>query len=81
MCNNTVIDYEVDTIGLRKAMIDNNIDTIEQFSAKTGVNRNTIAEVLSGKSYPSSMVMKKMAITLSMNFESAGRIFFKPKLA
>ena len=53
--------YKVDTKKLQKAMIDADIKTIEQLSELTGVNRNTLSDIINGKIFPSSMVMSKLA--------------------
>lgn len=73
--------HEVDTIELRKAMVNKGIVTIEDLAEKSGINRNTCSEVVNGKSYPSSMVMEKLKVTLGLTPEQAGQIFFKEKLA
>lgn len=73
--------YKVDTKALQKAMIDLDIKTIEQLSEITGVNRNTLSDIINGKTFPSSMVMTKLAHCLHLTGEEAGRIFFTPKLA
>ena len=72
---------KVDTKALQKAMIDADIKTIEQLSELTGVNRNTLSDIINGKIFPSSMVMSKLASCLKLTSEDAGRIFFTPKLA
>lgn len=72
--------HEVDTKALQKAMIDADISSIEQLSEIAGVNRNTIGDVVKGRSYPSSSVMEKIKIALNLTSEQAGRIFFKEKL-
>ena len=73
--------YEVDAIALRVKMTKAGINTVEELSKRSGVNRNTLSDVLNGKTYPSSMVMSKIMIALSMTGDEAGRIFFKEKLA
>lgn len=73
--------YKVDTKELQKAMIDADIKTIEQLSELTGVNRNTLSDIVNGKIFPSSMVMSKLAYCLNLTGEDAGRIFFASKLA
>lgn len=40
--------YKVDTKALQKAMIDLDIKTIEQLSEITGVNRNTLSDIING---------------------------------
>ena len=73
--------YSVDTKELKKAMIDAGINTVSELSERSGVNRNTLGDILNEKIYPSSDVMARIADTLSLPPESAGRIFFKPELA
>ncbi|MBE5966982.1 MAG: helix-turn-helix transcriptional regulator [Lachnospiraceae bacterium] len=57
-------------------MIDRNISTITELSAKSGVNRNTLSQVLSGEIQPSSDVMDKLVSVLKIEPERAGHIFF-----
>ena len=73
--------YEVDTRELKIAMAEAGIDSIEQLSKATEVNRNTLSGVVNGSSYPSSMVMVKIAGALDLTRDRAGSIFFKRKLA
>lgn len=72
---------EVDTKLLKKAMVDNDINTIEELVDKTGVNRNTLSDVVNGRAYPSSKVMVKLKMALCLTQEEAGAIFFKEKFA
>ena len=73
--------YTVDSAALRKAMIDNNMLTIDTLSNESGVNRNTISAILDNKSRPSSSVIDKLALALRLDGNDIGRIFFVPKLA
>ena len=73
--------YYVDATELRKAMIDKDFTTIESLSNASGVNRNTISDILSGKSRPSSAVIERLSDTLGFDGETIGRIFFKQILA
>lgn len=72
--------YEVDTKALRTAMAENEINSISKLSAVSGISRVTLSKVLSGDSFPSSAVMKRLADALHLDGERAGRIFFAPKL-
>ena len=72
--------YCVDTKELKKCMIDAGIETNAELSSKSGVNRNTIGDILNDKIYPSSDVMVKIVAALSLTSEKAGSIFFKKKL-
>ena len=75
MCN-----YKTDTIELKKLMVEKKIDTIIQLSELSGVGRDTLSKILSGKAQPSSGVMIKLSSALEMEPEVAGRIFFAPNL-
>lgn len=72
--------YKVDTKALRIAMTENDIDSISKLSTVSGISRVTLSKVLSGDSFPSSGVMKRLADVLHLDGEKAGRIFFAPKL-
>lgn len=65
---------------LKKLMIDNEIKTIKELSEKTGVNRNTLAQVMNGKIQPSSEIMSQLVIVLNMEPQKAGEIFFDRNL-
>lgn len=73
--------YCVDRTALKKAMIDAGLDTILKLSEASGVNRNTLGEILTGTAYPSSIVMQKIVNALHLTPEQAGQIFFTLKLA
>ncbi|WP_270167497.1 helix-turn-helix domain-containing protein [Paenibacillus sp. SYP-B4298] len=72
--------YKTDSRELKKIMIDRGISTIVQLSAVTGVNRNTLSNILNGESQPSAEVMRKLVAALEIPPEQAGRIFFNPNL-
>ena len=72
--------YHVDVKELKKAMIDAGIDTIQDLSDKSGINRNTLSDILKEKIYPSSDVMVRLANTLSLPTEKCGAIFFATEL-
>lgn len=72
--------YAVDTIELRKVMAEKKIRTTEEFSRKSGVNRNTLADVLNEKIRPSTSVMDRIVVTLELTPEAAGKIFFAKNL-
>lgn len=69
--------YIVDTKELRKAMIEKDMLKIDDLSKATGVNRNTISEVVNGKIYPSSTVMGKIGTALDFSEKDMGKVFFK----
>ena len=70
----------VDGKAIRHKMIDLGINSITELSEKSGVNRNTVAEVLDGKIRPSTSTMDKLYRALEMTPEEGGRIFFGQKL-
>lgn len=74
------MSFEVDTVELRKAMIERNITTIGELAELSGVDRNTLGRVVNGKCRPSTLVMEKLVVALDMQPCKAGAIFFKPNL-
>lgn len=72
--------YGVETIELRKKMLDKGFLTIGSLSDACGVNRNTLSDVLNGKTLPSAYVMSRLVKTLDLTPEEAGRIFFTKEL-
>ncbi|MCR8635774.1 helix-turn-helix domain-containing protein [Paenibacillus radicis (ex Xue et al. 2023)] len=68
--------HKTDTIALKKTMVENEIDTIIQLSGKTGINRNTLSQILNGDVQPSADAMDKLVSALMISPEKAGRIFF-----
>lgn len=74
------MDYKTDTIALKKAMLDRGIETALELSEKTGINRNTVGDILRGKTQPTSTAMYRIAEVLSIEPADAGRIFFSHDL-
>lgn len=68
--------YIIDTIELQKIMIEQGIKTITELSEKSGVGRDTLSGLINGKIRPSFGVLIKLASTLDLSPETAGRIFF-----
>ena len=75
------MEYTVDTIQLRKAMLDAGITTITELSSVSSVSRNTLGGILDGNIRPSSNVIEKIAHALSLSGDDIGTIFFSQKLA
>lgn len=75
------LEFSVDTLKLRKKMLEEGIETIEELSKVTKVNRNTLSSVLKGKSLPSTPVMYAITKALHLRNTEAGIIFFKSKLS
>ena len=61
-------------------MVENDIKTTKELSEKSGVNRNTLAKIINGKIQPTSDVMEKLILTLNINPNNAGEIFFTRNL-
>lgn len=72
--------YSVDVNALKKLMIDNNIETIQELEEKSGVNRNTLSKILKGEIRPSTSVMERLIFALNIEPINAGPIFFVPDL-
>lgn len=72
--------YACDTIELKKAMAENQIDTIGELAKKSKVSRNTVGRIVNGKEQPSANVMYKLAEALKLTPERAGEIFFAVNL-
>lgn len=73
--------YTVDTKELKHLMVDAGFSTIEALAEASNVNRNTLSDILKGNTYPSSIVMHKLANALNMTSEVCGKVFFAEKLA
>lgn len=74
------MEYHVDTIKLKKKIIECGFDTNIRLSEATGINRTTLGHILSGKQLPSSSAMYKLAEVLLMSGTEAGDIFFANNL-
>ena len=72
--------FKTDYIELRKIMAEKEIKTTKELSEKSGINRNTLAGILNGKTQPSSDAMERLVIALDIQPEKAGRIFFNQTL-
>lgn len=72
--------FTTDTAALKKLMIDSDIRTTKELSEKSGVNRNTLAQILNGKAQPSTDVMQKLILCLRIEPTTAGAIFFASNL-
>lgn len=70
------MQYVVDTVELKKLMAENHIDTISDLEKVTGVNRNTLSDVLNGKIFPSAHVIGKLIAGLNIPNERVGSVFF-----
>lgn len=73
--------YVVDTIALKKKMIEKNISTISGLSTITGIDRNTLSSVINDGKLPSGRTMCKLVDALDIAGTEIGDIFFVKKLA
>lgn len=78
--NNLTGIFKTDVIELKKIMVEKRIDTIMELSERSGINRNTLSQVLAGNIQPSADVMNKLVYTLDIDAEKAGLIFFNSNL-
>ena len=72
--------YSIDIKELKKAMIDADLDEIKKLSEVTGINRNTLGDVLNGKIIPSTDVIMRLAKALNLSSARLGEIFFATSL-
>lgn len=72
--------YVVDTITLRKLMVEKGFNTISALAKEANISRNTLGKILDGSARPSADVMDKLSVALDMTPETSGRVFFAPNL-
>lgn len=70
----------IDTIAIRKIMIEKGFKTITSLATESGISRTTLGKVLDGKMRPPSDVMFKLVDTLDITPANAGKIFFAENL-
>lgn len=73
-------NYSVDTIALKKIMLDKGLEKIIDLSNASNIDRNTLSKVLSGDAKPSTTVIEKLMCALDIPPEKAGLIFFNSNL-
>ena len=72
--------FTIDVIALKKLMVENNINSISELANRTGINRNTLGQVLNEEIQPTTYVMDKLVHVLNIKQEEAGKIFFSNNL-
>lgn len=72
--------YAVDTIELKKIMVEKGFDKIIDLSDASAVDRNTLSKILNGEIKPSTTAIEKLMTALEIPSEMAGSIFFKTNL-
>lgn len=76
MSNQLSIDkYYIDSIALKKIMVEKELDQISKLSQASNVSCNTIGEIVNGKKMPSCNVMYRIADALDMDSQTAGKVF------
>lgn len=70
----------VDTVAIRKLMIDRGHKTIKSLANAAGVDRYTLGKVLESKKNPSFDMMQKIVSALDIPAGDAGEIFFNRNL-
>lgn len=72
--------YRVDTVALKKIMVEKGFETIVSLEKASGVNRMTISGIINEEVRPSTKVIEKLMIALNISPELAGPVFFAPDL-
>ena len=72
--------YRVNIVELKKIMVEQNLDKIIELSAASGVNRNTLSQILNDSVRPSTSVIERLMLVLHIPPERVGAIFFSPEL-
>lgn len=72
--------YSVNIKELKKAMIDADLFELKTLSEVTGINRNTLGDVVNGKTVPSTDVIMRLGKALNLSSIRLGEIFFDTKL-
>lgn len=70
----------INTVELKKLMVENNLTKIKDLSAASGVTRKTLSGILNKKKLPSSETIYKLINALNIPIDKAGVIFFSPDL-
>lgn len=65
-----------DVIFLKKRMVELGIRNMTELSKRSGINRNTLSQVLNGRIRPSSGTMNKLIHALFLTSAEAGMVFF-----
>lgn len=70
--------YRTNIIELKKIMVEQGLDRTSDLSDASGISRNILSKILSGKARPSTIIIEKLIFTLCIPMERVGEIFFKP---
>lgn len=76
-----MVNYKVDTIKLKKSMLDNNIQSITELSEKSGISKAVLSRIFNNKQRPTTTTIERLISVLHISKMDAGDIFFKEELA
>ena len=62
-------------------MIDHNVESVSELAEKTGINRNTMGDIINQKYRPSTQTMDKLIEFFGWSPQQAGEIFFASELS
>jgi len=71
---------ETDVIALKKILVERRLERTPALSRASGVGRTTLSNILNGRIQPSSEVIRKLIVALSLSPATAGEIFFSDNL-
>lgn len=71
---------KIDTMKIKKLMLENGFETNASLSDKTGINRVTLGKILKGEQLPSSESIYRIVEALHISASEAGNIFFADNL-
>lgn len=61
---------------IKHLMVEKGFGTIVSLSEASGINRNTLGDILNGKIQPSATIMEKLIKALDIPLEDAALYFF-----
>ena len=73
-------ERKTDVIELQKKMVERGIGTRVDLAKKSGIDRNTIGLILSGKKQPTVNAIRGLAAALDLSDREIVSIFFTPQL-
>ncbi len=76
----TEYEFDVDVVALNDIARHAGDETNIAISKKLNINRNTVSKVMKGRERPSATFMYAFVSAYSLDWEVAGKIFFKHNL-
>lgn len=74
------MNASVDVISLKKKLLDCRLERINELARVSGISQPTLRKILAGHAQPSSPVIMRLSIVLSLSPEETGKIFFRNNL-